>query len=199
MAHLAKIKVNWTGIPSGNGYTNLYFRNTTPGVIPQAVVNEAVTKTDVWLDSFATGINNTVSYVVDATVDVIDDADGTLQGTFTATPDTTRVGTQTANYAAGVGVCINWSTTTIRGTRKMRGRTFIVPLAINSYSVDGTLDTTRLGNFRADSATFRAAGTDARLVIWGRPTTAGGTDGVSAEVTSSSVSDKVAMLSSRRD
>lgn len=199
MAHLARVKVNWTGIPSGPGFTNLYFRNTTPGIINQTVVNQAVSKTDTWLSTFTTGINNTISFVVDPTVDVIDDTNGALQGFFAATPTATRVGTQTANYSAASGVCINWSTNAVRNARRMRGRTFIVPLGNNCYAPDGTLDTTRLGNFRADAATFRTPGTDAALVIWGRPTGPAATDGVSAEVTSSSVSDKVAVLTSRRD
>jgi len=199
MAEIARIKVNWTGIPSGPGYTNLYFRDFETAGIDQAIIDGAVAKTDIWLDEFATSINNSISYVIDPTVDILEDTTGALLEFMTATPDTTRVGTQTANYAAGVGLCVNWRTNGVRNSRRVRGRTFVVPLGINSYATDGTLDATKLAAFRAASAVLVSGATAGDLGVWARPTAPGASDGVWYVATASSINDKVAYLSSRRD
>src|ERR671919_674466 len=103
MVHIARVKVNWTGIPTGPGYTNLYFRNTTPGLISQATADNAVAKVDTWLDTWVGAINNTISFLVDPTIEVIEDTTGALQGFLTTVPDGTRQGIENGGYSAGVG------------------------------------------------------------------------------------------------
>lgn len=181
------------------GYTNLYFRNATPGIIDQAVADNAVLKTNVWLGSVATRVPTTVTLTISGTVEVIEDSNGQLQGFINVTAPAARVGTGTGNYSAASGAVSNWYTGTVRNGRRIRGRSFIVPLAGSSLGPDGTLDTASVDNLRAASATLSAASGAARLVVWGRPTVPGATDGVSAEVITSTVPDKAAVLTSRRD
>jgi hypothetical protein len=91
--------------------------------------------------------------------------------------------------------------------RRVRGRTFIVPIGGASLAGDGTLDATKQGNIQSAANTLVAsAAATVQLVIWSRPFPGdpnnGGSfarDGSSHPVKSALVRDKVAMLRSRRD
>lgn len=128
--------------------------------------------------------------------DVIEDTTGELVDVWTSTGGGTVTGTGLAGAAAGVGACITWLTGGIVNGRRLRGRTFIVPLNASLYEGDGTLNTPALTGLNAWAAAMRASG---GLAVWHRPTTATSTDGNSYGVLSSRLRDKVAFLSSRRD
>lgn len=142
--------------------------------------------------------NVTISFPV--TGDIIDDTTGALTGVWSASVGGTVTGNNAGNPLAGVGACIGWSTGGIvvgkKGPRKLRGRTFIVPLSSACADSDGTLTTTALGQLDSLAAGIQGAGP---LAVWHRPTTAGGSDGNSYGVIAHKVRDKVAFLSSRRD
>lgn len=199
MSEIIRLRVDWTGFIGAPGYTNLYFRDFTAGAITQGIVDGSITKTDTWLDAYASSINNTVSYVINPTVDVIEDTTGELQGFMTGTPDTTRIGTQTAAYSAVSGGCINWYTDGVRNGRRIRGRTFMVPLAASAYGTDGTLDATKLATFRAANTAMVSHTGDGDLGVWSRPSAPAATDGVWYVANSSTMADKAAVLRSRRD
>jgi hypothetical protein len=199
MASLAKVTINWTGFIGAPGYTNLYFRNSTPGLITQAVVDNAVTKVDAFVTAIKTMLPPVVTVGTSSTVDEVNDSNGALVAFWAGTPAAPGAGTMAGAYSAPSGACVAWSTSTVRNGRRIRGRTFVVPLGGAAVGTDGTIDTNELTDLRNAAIALRAATGDARLVIWARPTTPGGTDGGSAEVTSSTVQDKVAVLTSRRD
>lgn len=199
MAQLARIKINWTGFVGAPGYTNLYFRDPGSATMSQSVVNAAVTATDTWLDAWKSLVPPVVSFVIDPNVEVIDENTGTLVALFTGTPATTRLGTGTGVYSAATGAVVNWKTIGIRNGRVMRGRTFMVPLIGTAYDAAGSLDNTKLGTIRTATATFTSSFGTSSLVVWGRPTTSGGTNGVAAVVTGFNIPDMAAVLRSRRD
>jgi hypothetical protein len=199
MASLAKVTVNWAGWPGAPGYTNLYFRNSTPGVISQAVVDNAITKVEAWKNDFDQDLPSGLTVTTDPSVEEIDDTNGSLIGFWTGSPGAGTSGAAAGNYSNAAGFCIAWSTNTVRNSRRMRGRTFVVPIGSSGLDNTGSLATTRLTAWKAAAAALRANTGDARLVIWGRPTAPGATDGVSAEVTSSNIVDKTAILTSRRE
>lgn len=199
MASLAKVTINWTGFTGAPGYTNLYFRNSTPGVINQTVVDNAISKTHTWIQAWDDALPNTVTLTVDPTVDEINDTNGSLVAFWTGTPGAANVGGSTLTYSAVSGACVNWYTSTVRNGRRIRGRTFMVPIGSNGMDTNGTLNNTARTAWITATGVLTAASGDARLVVWGRPTAPAATDGVSAEVTSFTIPDKVAYLSSRRD
>jgi hypothetical protein len=199
LAHLAKCTINWTGFIGAPGFTNLYFRNATPGIIDQAVVDNAVSKVEALVTNMQTRLPASVTVQTDATIEVIEDSDGKLQGFMNATVAAAKVGTGTGNYSAASGAVFNWYTGTVRNGRRIRGRSFFVPLAGSALGTDGTIDTTQLAAMRSFVPSVHAASGASRLVVWGRPSGIGATDGVSAEVITSTVPDKVAVLTSRRD
>lgn len=199
MAQIIRVKVEWTGFIGAPGYTNLYFRDFTEGAVSQAMADGAVVKTDIWLDAYASTINNTVSYVINPTVDVLEETTGELQGFMTVAPDTARVGSQTTAYSAVSGACINWYTDGVRNGRRVRGRTFMVPLAASAYATDGTLDATKLTTFRAANVALINAAGAGDLGVWSRPSGPLATDGVWYVASATTMADKAAILRSRRD
>lgn len=213
MTQLLRIKLNWTGFVGGPGYTNLHFglESGADGawITPENIA-QAVTKVDLFLASLIPRIPPIVTVNMDKTAEVIAIADGRLIDFKTITTTTRTGGTGTGSYSAASGAVINWYSSGVRRGRRVRGRTFLVPLAGSALATDGTLDTSALGAFNTmatDLAAPTASG--ARLMVWGRPTpvlddagkATGETtpDGVAYPVVSSRVADKVAILRSRRD
>lgn len=137
-----------------------------------------------------------VTISVDGTGDTYDDATGTLTGSWSAAGAGSFAGEAAFNPAAGVGACVTWNTGLIVNGRRLRGRTFLVPLATVAYDADGTLTPSALTAITSFASALLATGP---MGIWHRPTTPGGSDGAASGVTSFKVRDKVAILTSRRD
>ena len=131
------------------------------------------------------------------TGDTIQDTNGELVGTW-GTPSVANVlgasGTLTA--AAGVGACITWNTGGIINGRRLRGRTFLVPLSAAAYQENGTISDTVYPWLTTLANAIQASGP---LAVWHRPSAKGLADGNSYGVVSNRVRDKVAILTSRRD
>ena len=120
---------------------------------------------------------------------------GELVGVWTEGTTTNVTGGGTGSYAGGVGACIGWSTAGIHNGRKVRGRTFVVPLAANQYDTDGTVASGVISTLDAAAATLIGTGTG-RLSIWARPTPT--VPGMVYAATSGTVKDHVSWLRSRR-
>jgi hypothetical protein len=91
-------------------------------------------------------------------------------------------------------VCINWITGSVIGRRRLRGRTFCVPVIGANFQSDGTVSDTVLSNFRVNaSALVVAAATN--FQVWHRPV--GGTGGLNSDVVAATVNDRPQVLTSR--
>lgn len=167
----------------------LHFSASDPAVPPVAAIKTAY-------QSLTNILPTNVTITVPGTGDTIDDTTGELTGVWSTAGGGSFVGAGTAVSAAGVGACVGWQTGGIVGGKKLRGRTFIVPLHNATYEGDGTLSPSTLSALDTFGSQLRAAGP---LAVWHRPTTKGGTDGNSYGVIAHRVRDKVAYLSSRRD
>lgn len=207
--HVLRYKVEWTGFIGAPGYTNLFFNNTGDFFI-QADRDEPVAKIQTWLAAWRSRLPSSVTIGLNSTVETVRASDGALTDFNTVTVAAPAPGTGTGVYSGASGACVNWYTDGIRNARRVRGRTFMVPVAGNFLSGDGTLDNTNLTAVRtanADLITPTAGGT--QLYVWARPTPikdANGVptgeynaDGTSFPVSMSTISDKVAVLRSRRD
>jgi hypothetical protein len=199
LAPILKTVINWTGFNGGPGYTNLYWQGIPQNATELIHAQDAVDKTDLFCATLATRVPTTVRLAVDPTVQVIEETTGMLQGFANTDPDPQRTGSGTGNYSAASGACVNWTTQGVRNGRRIRGRTFIVPLAGSSLDVDGSINGTQLTALRNAAEAMRLPGTSAQLLVWARPTGPGATDGISYPVSGSSISDKAAILTSRRD
>jgi hypothetical protein len=81
--------------------------------------------------------------------------------------------------------------------RRLRGRTFLVPLGSTFYTTDGTPIETARTNIAAAAAVLIANTGGPPLGVWRRPSPSG--VGVLGVATTASVPDKAAVLKSRRD
>lgn len=200
MVQMAKVTINWTGFPGGPGYSNLYFRDISgPASIDQIVVDDAVDKVEAWIQYWRNRLPTAVKTGVDPTVEIVESATGELQGFMTASVSAPAAGLGVASFSAPSGACVSWYTSTVRNGRRMRGRTFIVPLDIQSYEPDGTLLDIIVSATPAVNDAMIATGTPANLGIWARPSGPGANDGQWALVTAARLNDRPAMLTSRRD
>jgi len=202
MARIIRVKINWSGFTGGPGYTNLFFEPVAGGDISQAIVNDAVAITQTWRDAWRTYTPTACMTGIDPTIDELDEEYGTLQAFWTATVTAASGGGGSGAYAAGSGACVNWYTDGVRNSRRVRGRTFLVPMGSTGLETDGTLTSTALTAIRTASSTLAGAANLARLVVWARPTIVLGEplpDGGAYDVNASTTNDKVAQLRSRRD
>ena len=189
--HLHRVVINWTGAQiRGAAVTVLHFDGSSSTAPPSAAAIGGAF--GPFMGQFPTGVSVTFPGVGDT----IEDTTGALVGTWSTGHPVTTVGGGVAKAAAGAGAVVTWNTGGIVAGRRLRGRTFLVPLCTDAYDLDGSLSSgtfTALNNF---GTALMAVGP---LAVWHRPTTPGGSDGTSYGVTSFRARDKVAFLSSRRD
>lgn len=187
---LHRVVLQWSGPQIvGSAVTVLHWDGSNQSSPPVAAIKSA-------MDNVAGILPVGVKVVTPGTGDTIEDTTGALTGVWTGAGTGTSNGSGPANAAAGVGACVTWSTGGIVHGRKLRGRTFVVPLHNACFDSDGTLYSTAFSQMQAFATAMQAAGP---LAVWHRPTTKGGTDGTSYGVISNKVRDKVAFLKSRRD
>lgn len=189
--HLHRVVINWTGAQiRGAAVTVLHFDGSVNPTPPSAgAIGGAF---GPFMGQFPTG----VSVTFPGSGDTIEDTTGTLVGTWSTGASVTTTGGGIANAAAGVGAVVTWNTGGIVRGRRLRGRTFLVPLNTNAYDLDGSLSSTAYTALQNFGTALMGVGP---LAVWHRPTAPGAADGNSYGVTSFRARDKVAYLSSRRD
>ena len=127
--------------------------------------------------------------------DTIDELTGTLTGTWGTSGGTTITGSGSGSFPGGVGARIVWETDTIRGGRRVRGSTFIVPLIVTAFEANGTLTAATITTLQSGISDFLVqVPTQAR--IWSRPRP--GLAGAGVQVARGVAPDKVSWLRSRR-
>lgn len=188
---LHRVIINWShSAIKGSAVTVLHYAGDQDTAPPLAALRAAF---EAAKSAFPGGL--TLEFP--NTGDSIEDTTGELVGTWSA-PAVANVsgasGTLTA--AAGVGACISWNTGGIINGRRLRGRTFLVPLSAAAYQENGTISDTVYPWLTTLAGAIQASGP---LAVWHRPSIKGASDGNSYGVTGNRVRDKVAILTSRRD
>lgn len=191
---LHRVVVEWSGdCIEGRAVNVLHFDATEQDAPPVAAIRAAYQGMSAQLPSG-------VTVRVPGEGETIEDTTGNLTGVWQDATPAAVTGGVVPQAAAGVGACVTWATGGIvdglKGPRRLRGRTFLVPLANACFDNDGTLTTVARADIEAFALDMLQAG---GLGIWHRPTTPGGTDGTSYAALAGKVTDKPAFLSSRRD
>lgn len=186
--------VTWTGGPIGTGVTVMY---ATPGGSFMAAIR-------TFYATIAGSLSNYVTLSFPSSGNTIDSATGHLTGSWSGTTLSTVTGTGGGFTSAPSGACVNWLTSTIvpgyppSGTPHVaRGRTFVVPLATNSYDSDGTIGTSAFTSIKSAADALVAAGAG-HFVVWHRPVPGTSAGGAIADVIAAKVRDRAAVLTSRR-
>jgi len=146
-------------------------------------------------ESVAAKMAGTVNIHVPTTGDQLDEATGLLTGAWTFGIGGNYDGGGTGAYAGGVGAVIQWITTGLVEGHRVRGRTFVVPLASNSYDGDGTLSASVVSALESAANVLLTAAAG-NHVVWSRPRP--GVAGSIHPVVDFRVSDRVAWLASRK-
>jgi hypothetical protein len=194
MTSLHRVVLAWSGAPIvGAAVTVLHFDGSNQSAPPVAAIKTA-------FQGAVSLFNGNVTITVPNSGDTIDDRTGALTGVWSGTGGGSVTGNNAGMPMAGVGACIGWTTggivTGLHGPRKLRGRTFIVPLSNTVVDADGTLTSGALTQLQTLANALQASGP---LAIWHRPTSLAAANGNSYGVLSNRVRDKLAFLSSRRD
>lgn len=192
---LYRVKTRWTGFTGSPGYTILHFSAPTEPTLTRAQEVHGAVQT--FMSGISSYLPSAARLTVETGVEIINETNGMLENVFTVTAGTAISGTVTGGFSSATGACINWNTTEVRNGRRVRGRSFIVPLAATMYDTDGTLTPTVLAGLQGRADTLVGGGWD--LQVFKRPTVKGATDGDAATVVSARIADKTAILRSRRD
>lgn len=193
MANLTRIRAIWSGMPTGLGYSAFHFSGSLEG----ASLNAAAAAVRALFQGFVGDLPSFMRVEIEPLASVFDDGGrkeaerviGTLPAAVVGTAGTT------AKVAAGVGACISWRTGRYSRGRPIIGRTFLVPLAVTAYDVDGTLNPGLVTALNTAASNFRqAAGVEP--VVWQKT---GIIDLTRLNpIVAHNVSDRVAVLTSRR-
>lgn len=189
-----RVTVRWMGFMGAPGYTNFHFTENVGSPGARAGWDRA--------RAFFNGINDLlpsdVRYLPEGEVAVIDEDTGMVTGYEMAEENPSDGGGgDSSGYSAASGAVITWNTSGVRNGRRVRGRTFLVPLGGNSYEADGTLTSEAIGTINTAAGELVGEGFDSGFCIWSRPGAGG--DGGAYPVTGFRVPDMSAVLRSRRD
>lgn len=199
MGRIIRIRVNWTGFIGSPGYSNFYFEPVPEGdPITQAIVDAAHTKIQTWMIATKAFLPSIATISVDPEVAELDEQTGEIQGFWTIAAPTVQIGGVAGAYTAGAGLCISWGTQGVRKGRRVRGRTFVVPLGGTVYDTDGTIHSGSLATLRTAATALAGDSNGARMVVYARTPNAIIPDGGAYDIVTASIKDKVAFLSSRR-
>jgi len=191
-----KIVAVWTGWAGGPGFSNFYLGGNSD----LTQLNAAADRISDFFSQLAPVLPNSISITVQPGVQRLASASGEVIDEIALTevllPQT---GVGGADFSAPSGACIVWRSLNSVGGRVVKGKTFLVPLASAAYDTDGTLDASALGSIRAAIAQLMAnqpPSADGKLVVWHRPVNGAG--GSEHTIVSGTVSDRAAILRSRR-
>lgn len=185
MVDVSRVRTSWTGFRGAPGVTTMYFLDTAT----------CVESLHAFWTSMAGDLPGDVVIQVEDSGDIIDSETGDLTGSWVSDAVDPINGAGGNGYAAPVGACIDWLTSTIANHKRLRGRTFVVPLDAGGFSADGSPKDTLVTHFEAYGETLISEQSTS-FVVWHRGT---GTNGSVGLVTSAHVPDMAAVLRSRRD
>lgn len=209
MVTMVKIKVNWAGFQGAPGLSAFYFRDFEGNDDQLAYAQNASDKVNYWCENVATVIPSGVTLKVATDVELIESESGELVdvGTITSATTHSNNGHVGQAYAAAAGAVINWRTASVHRGRRVRGRTFLVPLAGTEFESNGTLGGNAITKLTAAANALLLVGTAPRFGVWARPQIVENADGSRTKInngqwypaTSFNVPDMSAVLRSRRD
>lgn len=189
-----QITARYNGFTGSPGWIRMKFL----GALNVGDANTAAANFRTMLNAWNAYMPTGSSITIDSAAAVYDDA-GSQTGEVTLSVVPAGItGVSGAVYAGGSGAVINWTTGAFHLGRKVRGRTFAVPLTSIAFSADGTLAGAAQTALATAAVTF--AGSSPTPVIFSqKPNGAGGVSSLTSVVSDATVPDRSAVLRSRRD
>lgn len=199
-----RVKARWGGFSGAPGYTVLHLRDfgaeTGVGNDPDAVMaQQAVDKVYAGFQRIQTLLPTAVTINMEQEVEIIEDTNGELVDSIGTTSPVTLNGTSSSTWSAASGAVISWKTNGIRKGRRIRGRSFLVPLSGSAYDGTGRLSGSAVTQIQSMATLLADSTTTPDLGVYARPTAKGATDGQWSVVSTGNVTNLGAILTSRRD
>lgn len=189
-----RINAAWQNWPGAPGVTT-FFQN--PAI---AQPNPGAIRT--FFEAMKTALPAGLTVTVPGSGDLIEESNGQIAGAWSATPAPLPTTMQGAGaYAGNAGSVVHWLTTTVVNGRRVRGRSFLVPVVMSGFETNGSLTPSMVDGIRT-AAQALVDTTPGHLVVWHRPRKATPTQPASvgsfAAVTGVRVPDLAISLRSRR-
>lgn len=158
MTLMDRHRVNWSGFVGGPGVSTFYCVSSFP-------MNAHLNWLFAALSSF---LPTDVHLTFDPTGDTIESTTGALTGTWSDTASAAVDGTNSAAYSAVSGALIRWVTNAVLSGRKLRGHTFLVPFAGDTYDTSGQISSTNVALITG-AVQALATAMSGTMLIWERP------------------------------
>lgn len=187
MPNIARLRIDIGGAGViGPGLMTFYGNTSSSGL---------VSSSKAFLTALVGLFPDDVTFTVPGGGDLINDATGTLTGTWSEGGGGTVTGSQTLTFTLGSGCRIRWTTGAVVGGRRVNGTTFLVPASSGAFDTQGRVTTATVAAIKSAGDAFVSA-MGGGLLIWSRPTLARA--GSSHAVTGTVVPSIPTALRSRR-
>lgn len=161
MVNLREIRTEWKGPQAQLMYSVMYFE--APSV---AVAAQRTALKGFW-DAVKAQLSNQYTFTIEPTGRIIDDASGTLVGSWSETTPLNGAGSiATQPVPDATQMLFRWGTGEVVNGRFLKGRTFVPGLSRDAL-VNGNLNGTAVTAMTGAANSFAAAGTG--FVVWQRP------------------------------
>ncbi len=162
---LSRISVAWQNWPGAPGVSQFYY-GTAAGNLPTQNNIDAIRS---FFNALAAFIPTGLTITVPKTGDQINQTDGKIIGTWDVPVQPAVVtGGGTGNYAGNAGAVVHWLTPVVVAGRRVRGRTFIVPLVSTAFDASGSLGPSFI-NAATPAAQALVSQADGAPSVWARP------------------------------
>lgn len=189
-----RVTAEWAGFQGAPGYTSFFFANEAD----VATATESRARVLAFFVELTAMLPDDLTVTPSTEVANIDQETGLVTDFVQVDLDPVPViGTSPSGYSAASGAVVNWNTAGVRNGRRVRGRTFIVPMAGTAYDNAGTLSTAALNALSSAASELVDEPFASTFGVWSRPTN--GANGAFWECNGYRVVDRVSVLRSRRD
>lgn len=189
-----RLTVRWMGFAGAPGYTNFHFTETPTSNGGRDGWERSV----AFFNAISDLMPLELSWIVEGEAAVLDEQTGQILDYETVSENPVPgSGGLPGGYSAASGAVVTWNTSGVRNGRRVRGRTFLVPLAGSVYEDDGTLTSTTINTINDAAVELVGEGFDSGFCVFSRPGADG--NGGAYPVTGFRVPDMAAVLRSRRD
>jgi hypothetical protein len=183
----------WNVQGGGTGYSVFHVRES-PVTTIGAAAQQFATDLRAGFSSLASSLlPDDVSINFDSEARELNVVGGTLISVIPVNAPATVTGTSSSTYSAPTGARVDLITGGIVAGRRLRGRTYIVPVIGTAYTTNGVLSTTAQSTLETAFGMFDGVPNVYSLAVWSR------THDFLADVQSINVPPEAAILRSRRE
>lgn len=155
---IAQLQVTWKGLPGGDGFSFFYVRSTAASISPLPT----------FFDALKAFFPSRLSWVINPFWKLIDETNGKMTGAGGGGPQPTITATGPDAFPPNAGAQVRWETPDFVNGRRVKGRTYLVPMCGSFFGSNGLFTANTAGQINAAADVMRSAYTG-NLVVWSRP------------------------------